>query len=72
MYMENDIFKDLIHNIFLNFSLSANPQKPPNFDKHRTFGCAECNKRRPLINGASVNVPLDRNTLFLQWVIQIA
>ena len=62
--MENEIFKDLIHSIFLSFSLSAEPQKPPTFNKHRTFECAECNKPRPPINGPSVNVSLDRNTLF--------
>ena len=66
MYVENDIFEDLIRNIFLTFSPSAKPQKPLTFNKHCTFGYAECNKRRPLIDGASVNVSLDRNTLFLR------
>ena len=70
--MENDIFEDLIHNIFLSFSLSAKPQKPPTFIKHRTFGCAECNKHSPLKNSPSVNVSLDRTTFFLQLVIQTA
>ena len=49
-----------------HFFPSAKPQKPLTFNKHCTFGYAECNKRRPLIDGASVIVSLDRNTLEVQ------
>ena len=47
------IYKDLIHNKFLNFFLSAKPQKPLTFTKSHKFGCAECDKRLALRNDAS-------------------
>ena len=65
MYMENDILNHLIHNMFLSFPLSAKSQTPPTFIKHLTFGYAECNKHRPLINGPSVDASLDINTFLL-------
>ena len=65
MYIENDILNHLIHNMFLSFPLSAKSQTPPIFIKHLTFGYAECNKHRPLINGPSVDASLDINTFLL-------